>query len=97
MLASDPDEDNLMYLIDWGDGVEEIIGPFSSGDEQKVTHIWERQGEYDIRLKSRDICFCESDYAILRVTMPKIRQSNHPFMSFFETHPILFRFLQRIF
>lgn len=29
--ASDPNDDDMLYIVDWGDMNKETVGPFSSG------------------------------------------------------------------
>jgi len=69
--ATDPDGDDVFYYIDWGDDVfEEWIGPYTSGEEIDVTHIWDEQGTYEIKAKAKDIYGAESEWGELEVTMP---------------------------
>jgi hypothetical protein len=86
--ATDPEEDDLMYLIDWGDGVYETVGPYQSSEEHTASHIWDTEGEYTLRIKSRDICFEESDWATLEVSMPKDKSTDYP---------IIFLFIEKLF
>ena len=39
-VTTDPDEDNISYYIEWGDGyIEDWIGPYESGIEVNKSHI----------------------------------------------------------
>ncbi len=70
--TSDPDGDDVFYYIDWGDNSSnEWLGSFKSGEEVKSSHIWDEDGEYIIRIKSKDMDNAESDWETLEVTMPK--------------------------
>jgi fimbrial isopeptide formation D2 family protein len=52
--GGDPDEDNVYYYIDWGDGTfSEWLGPYASGEIQ-VTHKWTSAGEYKVKAKAKD-------------------------------------------
>jgi len=53
----DPDGDNIAsYSIDFGDGETwGLLGPFDSGEEVIMSHIWSEQGNYTIRAKAKDI------------------------------------------
>jgi len=53
--TTDPDEDQLYYLFEWGDGeFSEWIGPIESGETAEASHIWTKRGEYEIRVKAKD-------------------------------------------
>ena len=69
--ATDPDEDDLEYYIEWGDNESEVwIGPYASGEEINLSHVWIEEGTYIIKAKVRDIFEEESDWGTLSVTMP---------------------------
>jgi len=52
----DPEGDDIdIIYIDWDDGpIEEISGPFESGEAVPVSHQWDEEGEYRIKAKSED-------------------------------------------
>ena len=55
-VTNDPEDDNIWILIDWGDGTEEDWrGPFNSGQEVIIPHIYEEEGTYYIKAKSMDM------------------------------------------
>jgi len=88
--SDDPNGDNLFYLFDWGDlSVEEWFGPFESGVVINISHIWNCEGEYNIRVKAKDTDGYESDWSdSLSVSMPKT-------MSINKFNLWLFRLIQR--
>ena len=55
-VTNDPEEDDLTgIIIDWGDGdIDEIDGPFGSGDEVIEDHRWDEEGNYCVKAKSKD-------------------------------------------
>ncbi len=62
--AEDPDNDNVYIMVDWGDNSGGIWhGPYSSGQEISLKHIWENDGNYNIKAKSKDIYEYESDWS----------------------------------
>jgi hypothetical protein len=72
--TTDPDNDDVYYYVDWGDGqMEEWIGPYDSGEQAIVTHSWEDQGTYIIQVKARDIYEAESEWTTLEISMPQNR------------------------
>jgi CubicO group peptidase (beta-lactamase class C family) len=53
--AIDPDNDEVYYFIDWGDGnYTDWIGPYVSGETVTVNHSWNETGMYSIRAKAKD-------------------------------------------
>jgi fimbrial isopeptide formation D2 family protein len=63
IIAKDPEGDDVFYYIDWGDGNENNwIGPYSSGQEVDIIHVWEEAGEYTIKAKAKDIYEYESSW-----------------------------------
>jgi len=97
ITATDPDNNDIYYYIDFGDGTEEIIkGPYGSGKTTKVKHTWEKQGTYTIKVKSRDAYDEKSDWVTLEVSMPKNKPINTPFLNFLENHPHIFPLLRQL-
>ncbi len=51
----DCDRDQIYYMFDWGDGEDTgWIGPYNSGDTVNVSHIWTKEGSYEVRVKAKD-------------------------------------------
>jgi outer membrane protein assembly factor BamB len=100
--AIDQDDDPLYYVWDWDDGTNSSWqGPYSSGDTVSATHTWLKQGNYDIRVKAKDIHNQESPWSDpLSVTMPKERQG-YPILDRLEqlkvSQPFLYHILQHLF
>ena len=70
--SEDPEDNELLYYIDWGDGKkEEWIGPFASGEEITVIHVWVSIGNFNVKVKVKDPFNVESDWATLKVLMPR--------------------------
>jgi len=72
--TTDPNDDKLFYIFDWGDGTKsDWIGPIPSGKMVNETHIWEISGNYNVRVKAKDIHDFESEWSeSLSITMPKV-------------------------
>jgi hypothetical protein len=89
----DPDDDDLYYLFDWGDeSFSNWIGPLESGELCNATHIWDNQGEYQIRVKAKDTHGMQSDWSDpLTISMPKSRFVDifHNIFSLFDLYSIL--------
>jgi parallel beta-helix repeat protein len=95
-ISTDPDEDDLYYTIDWGDGIEETIGTFPSGIEAFSSHRWTKQDNFTIRAKAVDISGAESEWGNLEVIIPKNKLKNMIFINFLNEHPRLFPILRII-
>jgi parallel beta-helix repeat protein len=78
--TTDPDDDQVAYYVDWGDGTNSGWTTFyNSGEEASVKHTWTVKGTYEIKVKAKDIHDAESNWSTLTVTMPldlQIIQSN---------------------
>jgi hypothetical protein len=60
----DPEGDQLYYLFDWGDLTQSSwIGPFGSGENISASHVWQKRGEYSIRVKAKDSYNAESNWS----------------------------------
>jgi PKD repeat protein len=54
-VTSDREGDELYYMFDWGDNSDmEWVGPFESGEEITVDHIWENKGSFSVRVRAKD-------------------------------------------
>ena len=70
----DPEDHTLYYYIEWGDGdITDWSGPYNSGEEVPVKHIYETKGTYTIRVKARDELNAESDWGTLDVKIPRLK------------------------
>lgn len=72
-VTFDPDNEDIYYLFNWGDGSQSSwLGPVASGETCETAHIWGEQGNYEIRVKARDINGGESEWSDpLQISMPK--------------------------
>ena len=60
----DPDGDDLFYWFDWGDGSNSgWVGPFKPNTIANASHIWSEGGDFNIRVKAKDIYGAESKYS----------------------------------
>jgi hypothetical protein len=53
-VTTDPDEDLLTYVFDWGAGDTQEIGWFASGDTARLLHSWQDTGTVMVRVRARD-------------------------------------------
>jgi len=70
--TTDPDEDQIYYMWDWGDGnFSNWLGPYNSGETTSASYTWAQKGNYNIKVKAKDIYGDESNWSDpLAVTMP---------------------------
>jgi hypothetical protein len=61
-----------------------------------VEHKWEKGGTYYIEAKAIDEYGIESDWSLLKISMPKTKDYINPFLRFLENHPNLFPLLRQI-
>jgi len=96
--ATDPDNDNVYFWIEWGDGqTEKWIGPYGSSEEIEITHKWDSTGKYNVEAKAKDINDQESEWATLKVSMPKNKVlASSLFLRFLECFPIFREVMSRI-
>ncbi|MDH7517080.1 MAG: hypothetical protein QHH19_01870 [Candidatus Thermoplasmatota archaeon] len=54
--TTDPENEQIYYLFDWGDGTNSgWIGPYSSGAIGSASHSWNNYGTYQVKAKAKDI------------------------------------------
>ena len=54
-VVYDPEGDDVWIKIDWGDAeITDWLGPYESGETVTLTHIYNEEGKYCIRAKSKD-------------------------------------------
>jgi hypothetical protein len=54
IVGTDPDEDNLLYFIDWGDDQSYTSPLTESGSSIQTTHQWTAPGFYEIQVYAQD-------------------------------------------
>jgi hypothetical protein len=62
--TTDPEEDSIYYLFDWGDGKNSgWVGPYASGQTGEASHIWTELGDYEVKVMARDTYNSQSDWS----------------------------------
>lgn len=94
--TTDPNQNQIYYLWDWGDGnTSGWLGPYESGIIVNASYDWSEKGDYEIKVKAKDIYEAESEWSDpLPISMPKNR--NTPFLRFLEKHPYIFPMLRQL-
>ena len=95
---SDPEGNDVWYLVSWGDKTSTgWIGPYASGEEVTLGHIWNVKGTFNIDVQAEDVFDEKSEVASLQVTMPRNKASTRVlFFGFFERLLNTFLLLTRI-
>ena len=81
-------------MWDWGDGTFcNWIGPYHSGDECSISHIWNKQGSYNVKVKAKDVTGIHGPWSDpLVISMPKtksIDEITHLIFKLIQRFPIL--------
>ena len=85
--ATDPDNDDISYYIDWGDGSNSgWKGPYSSGTSINLSHSWSNDGSFSIKAKAKDGQGSESTYTTLQITMPKSKMLFNNIIRFLQNY-----------
>jgi len=98
--STDPDLDDVFYIVDWGDGTTSgWLGPFPQCEPVAVCNEYKR-GLYFVRAKVKDIYGFESEWSDpLEVNIPRTRTNYNLFLlRFFELftkHYFILRFFNR--
>lgn len=61
--ATDPDDDQITYIFDWGDGVQNQTDYTDSGFSVSASHSWADPGTYTVRIKAVDSEEMESGWS----------------------------------
>jgi len=63
VYASDPDDENVHCVFDWGDGATMVTPAQSSGSLFKASHTWGRLGTFSVKVKAIDSAGKESPWS----------------------------------
>jgi parallel beta-helix repeat protein len=93
--ATAPNNENVWFFIDWADGnIEEWIGPYNSGENIEVPHIWDEEGKFTIMVKAKDMYNYESEKTFLEISIPRTRAPfNSIWLCLMERLPIISKIL----
>jgi hypothetical protein len=86
--AIDPDNDDVKYEIQWGDGNEEVTDFYSSGIDVMVKHVWKKIGTYIIMARAQDEHGSYSTWATppipITITKNKDKTISTPIQTFIQ-------------
>jgi hypothetical protein len=74
--TTDAQNNDVYYMVSWGDSVSEWLGPYTSGETVSLNHTWNFVGDYSIKVKAKDSEGLESGWSeassISIVALPRI-------------------------
>jgi PKD repeat protein len=76
--TTDPENDDIYYLVEWGDETNtDWIGPYNSGEQINLIHSWQNIGFFEIKAKAKDTNNTESNWSELYdIIIENIDQTN---------------------
>jgi len=66
VTSTEPGGENIQYFFDWGNGEDSYWIPekgVESGETYEVSYLWNTSGEYEIRVKARDMGGNETEWS----------------------------------
>jgi len=97
--TNDPDEDDIKFIIDWGDNNSETTAYYPSGTEVTVPHTWTEIGTFVITVYAEDEFGMSSDDTTFGIAITRVRVINTPFhwlQNFLQNHPNLFPIIRQL-
>jgi predicted acyl esterase len=98
--STDPDDDKIYLLFDWGDGSSSgWLGPYQSGEKIKAYHNWSQNGTYIIKTKAKDVNGTASEWSdTTKIIVPRERNIfNIPNSRIFKMFPLINYLLKMLF
>jgi outer membrane protein assembly factor BamB len=81
--SADPDGDYVKYVINWGDGSTDETSLVPSGDDVKVAHVWNENGEHVISARAVDTNGLAGPESTFRINVPRSRVVINQFLTTF--------------
>jgi hypothetical protein len=97
--ATDAENQQVEYFVDWGDGnTTGWFGPCNSSEQITVNHTWATKATFTIKAKAKDTIDAESEWAALAVKIPILPGKSRILLigsvtSVEKNRPMGFRFL----
>jgi hypothetical protein len=95
--AVDPDDDDVRFYINWGDGNSDTTDFTASGNDRTASHTWASPADYTITAYAEDSSGNSGSSTTFTVTIPRNKAVNtHPFIQFLQNHPNMFPLLRQL-
>lgn len=93
--STDPENTDIWYLFNWGDGEDSgWRGPYSSGESIQLSHTWENEDTFEVSVRTKDIHDEKSDWGKASVSIPRTQTIfDDLFFRILERFPLLQRIL----
>jgi len=96
--TSDSENDGICYMIDWGDGTNELTDLYAISETASIIHQWEEKGTYIITAKAVDFYGNESDNTTFSIKIPRNRATQSNILEWlFERFPNALQIFRYIF
>jgi hypothetical protein len=85
----DPEDNDVLFRIDWGDNSStQWFGTFNSEELVSYSHVWGENGDYVLRIQSKDIYGDKSEWSLFEIAIAKNRFliKNSYLFKLFENH-----------
>ncbi len=93
--SDDPNGDQVLYYIDWGDGSSDETALSEPCTPVEVCHTYEEDGTYTITASAEDEKGLQGDESTFEITIPRGRAVFHSIiLRFFERYPNIFPLLR---
>ena len=97
ITSFDPNEDDIQYEINWGDGNTEYTNFNPSGEEAIASHTWTEGRTFTVKARAWDPFEKCSNWKEITVTIPRDRTFNfNLLMQLFERFPNAFPILRHL-
>jgi len=80
IVSEDPDENQVRYLIEWGDGGSEETNYYPEGIAAEVSHTYEEEGTFTIKVTAEDEKGLVGDESTFELTIIKSKSVYHPLL-----------------
>lgn len=77
IVSTDEDNDDIFYIIDWGDGTKTMSDYLPSGESFKAIHKWKESGKYTIKVTADDGQAVSHNEVTITVDKPIIPVENN--------------------
>ncbi len=88
--STDAEDDEVKYIIDWGDGTVDETDFYPSCEPLEISHAWAEKVVYIIKAKAIDIWGAESDWGYFEIEIARNKVNYNPWYQWFlERFPLL--------